>query len=888
MRTRAPTTVRRESGTTMNLRLTVTAAIATIAASTALHPLIAAGGWFWEGAGAVAVVAGVASLTRLRPLPVLVCLAGSILGLLLYVNLVFSSQRSFGGVLPTLASLAGLARLNAVGWSEAARYAPPVPGRLGVTFLAVAGIGLAAVVTDLLAVRLRKAAMAGLPLLALFSATVASKANTPTINEILIFCAGVAGFLVLLVTDAQERIQLWGRLVAAREAGRLRPAAPPQPATGVPDTRGLAAAGRRIGTAAIVAALLVPVLVPGLHTRNLFGGGQGPGVAGGTVLASLPAPLDQLNSQLHRSRPLPILTYRTNNPDPPYLRVYSLELSQTGANWLLVLLNDTALRSDGKLAAPPGLRNAPYRLTTTNVTVARGVRGAIGANEHTQSFLPMPYPAVSVQAGSGWFTDPTTLMVWSVNPIGGLNYSVKSKIVVPTQQELRRYLPPPTSIIDEDLAVPAIYNSLSGLAQSITSSAPTPYDKAIKLQQWFTTPGRFTYSLNASEANNPTALKDFLLHSRRGFCQQFAFAFAVLARLLNIPARVAVGYTAGTNMGNGNYRVTTSDAHAWPELYFQGVGWLAWEPTPAGNAAGQGTAKAPAYTIPPGGANPSGANPSTGSGSGSRSNQQGGAGVGKHQRFAPVSNGGGGQGRHRSAQWRWWLAGLAALALIVALTPLAARLATRCWRLLIIEDMVGPGRVGRRARGKTGTSSGSGTPGTPGAAEGGPADAGVDGVVGAAAAGGASAAADGHLRARIHAGWLEVEDDLEDFGVGCPAHESPRAVLRRVTAQLRLQPAPRDALRRIAYAEERARYATRTDALPTLRRDLTAVRRAIASSVRPRARWRGRIFPASKVSTIGRSGRHALDVFGWIDVGTSWLWAHLRPAERPGAGRAAS
>ena len=209
----------------MNLRLTLTAAIATIAASIALHPLIASSTWFWEGVGAVIVVAGVASLTRLRTLPAAVCLLATALGLLLYLNLVFSWNHSFGGVVPTQASLAGLLRLNSVGWSESARFAPPVPGLRGVTFLAVAGIGLAALFTDLLAVRLRKAAAAGLPLLALFSATVASKASAPAIDEAAIFCAGVAGYLALLVTDGRERIQLWGRLVSVRYAGWPRPAA---------------------------------------------------------------------------------------------------------------------------------------------------------------------------------------------------------------------------------------------------------------------------------------------------------------------------------------------------------------------------------------------------------------------------------------------------------------------------------------------------------------------------------------------------------------------------------------------------------------------------------------------------------------------------------------
>ena len=118
------------------------------------------------------------------------------------------------------------------------------------------------------------------------------------------------------------------------------------------------------------------------------------------------------------------------------------------------------------------------------------------------------------------------------------------------------------------------------------------------LQHWFTQPGRFTYSLNVSEPGTAQALIDFLTKDRRGYCQQFAFAMAVLARLLDIPSRVAVGYTEGSPLGHDRWQVRTSDAHAWPELYFPGAGWLRFEPTPAGSG-GQATAIQPAYSLPP-------------------------------------------------------------------------------------------------------------------------------------------------------------------------------------------------------------------------------------------------------------------------------------------------
>ena len=151
----------------------------------------------------------------------------------------------------------------------------------------------------------------------------------------------------------------------------------------------------------------------------------------------------------------------------------------------------------------------------------------------------------------------------------------------------------PTSI-DQQLprACRRCSRALTTLAEKITRGQTSSYGQAVALQRWFADSGRFTYSLNVHEPASPQALIRFLTTQRRGYCQQFAFAMAVLARLLDIPSRVAVGYTAGTSVGHDRWVVKTSDAHAWPELYFQGVGWLRFEPTPAGSG-GQATAIQP-------------------------------------------------------------------------------------------------------------------------------------------------------------------------------------------------------------------------------------------------------------------------------------------------------
>ena len=156
----------------------------------------------------------------------------------------------------------------------------------------------------------------------------------------------------------------------------------------------------------------------------------------------------------------------------------------------------------------------------------------------------------------------------------------------------------PDSIATNYLNVPKAFEPLNTLAERITRGQSTFYGEAVALQRWFTESGKFTYSLNVHQPPTAKALINFLTKDRRGYCQQFAFAMAVLARLLDIPSRVAVGYTEGSPIGHDRWDVRTSDAHAWPELYFQGAGWLRFEPTPSGSD-GQATAVQPAYTLPP-------------------------------------------------------------------------------------------------------------------------------------------------------------------------------------------------------------------------------------------------------------------------------------------------
>ena len=230
---------------TLNSRMTVTTAVACVLVSTVLLPLFTDTLWFVIGAGAVIAVAGTGALTRLRTLPVSVCLAAGLVGLLLYLNLIFEVRHSLLLVIPTPGSLSRLWHLAGTGLHDANRYAPPAPNRPGLLLLAVGGVGITAVLTDLIAVRLRSTALAGLPLLVLFTVPVTMNAPHSALTTGLVFCLSGVGYLAMLSADGRERIRVWGRLVSLWRSAPRYGRAPAAPSTGTArNERGLAGAGK--------------------------------------------------------------------------------------------------------------------------------------------------------------------------------------------------------------------------------------------------------------------------------------------------------------------------------------------------------------------------------------------------------------------------------------------------------------------------------------------------------------------------------------------------------------------------------------------------------------------------------------------------------------------
>jgi Transglutaminase-like superfamily len=207
-------------------------------------------------------------------------------------------------------------------------------------------------------------------------------------------------------------------------------------------------------------------------------------------------------------------------------------------------------------------------------------------------------------------------------------------------------------------------------ANEVTRDEPTKFQKAVALQNWFRSDGGFTYDDTIQSGDSADDLAAFLNPAsggRRGYCQQFAAAMAVMARMLGIPARVAVGFLAPDKTGPDTYVYSAHDMHAWPELYFAGAGWVRFEPTPAGRAT-----DVPGYTIQP----VTVINPNSPSASDQPSKDvpsKASAAVGPDERRQQNSLTADAQ--HSSFPWRRVLAGVALLVLLVlvALGPAVVR-----------------------------------------------------------------------------------------------------------------------------------------------------------------------------------------------------------------------
>lgn len=768
-------------------RLTLFAAAASYLSTVALWPLLETELWPYLALLVVLGMAGTGWLCRWARVPGLLTPIVHAAALLVLLTVLFTRSTALLGVLPTPASLQSLHDLIVSAFIDVRRFATPAPETAGLRLLTIGGIGIVAFFVDFIAVRLRRPGGAGLPMLALFSIAAGVLQDGP---GWLAFLLGSAGFLALLLADNRERLRHWGRPVLVRRPGERGPRRLVRQTT---DTATVASLGRRIGVAAVLVAVVVPAFVP-LADRS-FSGGSGPGSSWldrfGAPTLRAPDPVVSMRRDLLRQSNAVLFTYTSSSRDPDYLRTVSLT-DFDGTQWTA-----GKLRGYDQYSIKPGLTlNLP---TGSDPSIVTTVRTDVHAQRNvTLNFLPAPYAPKQVRADGSWYYDPSTLTVFSPkNPLHGLHYTVLSDVPHPRPTQLD-IASDPGVVARPYLELPAdLPAQVRTTARDVTKDASTRYRKALALQDWFTELGGFTYSTNV-RGSSTGALVQFL-RDRRGYCEQFAGAMAIMARTLGIPSRVAVGFTQGTRDGD-KWVVRGKDAHAWPELWFEDVGWVRFEPTPAG-FGGQDTAEVPGYSQPDAldqGHNTNQNGQATDVPTSIEGDGSGGASA-RHRELQdslqPVA---GGQGNGFDGTAWFGLLGVAILLVLLLFTPALVRRIIRLRRWSRARD---------------------------------PADL-------------------------AHAAWAELRDDATDIGVPLRHSETPRSAGGRLAGRLAPDSPGAAAVHRIALAEERACYAPAPGPAENLRSDVGAARSALTRELSRGTKTRAMFFPRSvldrmRVSTRG-------------------------------------
>ncbi|MGX6740733.1 DUF3488 and transglutaminase-like domain-containing protein [Streptomyces peucetius] len=552
-------------------RLAVCAFAATLMAAGALLPLVDPPNWMFQAAFLLAIQTGVGALTRRVPLARPLTVAVQALVTLLALTLVFARGQAFLGVLPGPDSFARFGELLRAGADDVGRYAIPAPGTDGIRLMVIGGVLVIGLAVDALAVTFRSAAPAGLPLLALYSVAAGLSGGG---TSWLWFLLAASGYLVLLLAEGRDRLSQWGRVFGGATTARKRSAGGFDRSEGRPQAP--VRAGRRIGVLALGVALVVPAALPALDGGLIGGVGNGPGggIGGGGGTISAVNPLVSLQDNLNQPQNREVLRYRSNAPanQDMYLRILALDRFD-GTSWRSSERKVTNVPE--RLPEPTGLSPA------VQVTEVRTNLSAAGS--YKQNWLPMPYPATTVAIDGRWRYEPAgrTLVGDRDQTTAGVQYSVNSLIVKPTQEQLAAASPAPAALLHEYTRVPeALPDDVRQTALTVTKGAANDYERAKKLEDWFSVDGGFTYNTDVRSGTGVTAISRFL-KQKEGFCVHFSFSMAAMARTLGIPARVAVGFQPGATQSDGTVSVGLRDAHAWPELYFEGVGWTRFEPTPS-------------------------------------------------------------------------------------------------------------------------------------------------------------------------------------------------------------------------------------------------------------------------------------------------------------------
>ncbi|MEA5363676.1 DUF3488 and transglutaminase-like domain-containing protein [Amycolatopsis sp., V23-08] len=531
------------------------AAIATLCAATSVTSVVSGLAWFGYLFVAVLLIGASGLALRSLQVPTVLVGLGQLLVLLFLITgaftthgilLIIPGPDAFGELGSTLAAAADQIRVGL----------PPVEGSQPILCLVTILVGLVAVLVDTLTVAAAAPAATGLVLLCVYAVPAAlSEEMLPWWT----FLLGGAAFAGLLAVDGNHRHQRWRTREAPGRSGKP----------------GVLSAPVAVVCAAIVLGLFGGAITwVGTVGRIPFGtSGDGPGAgAGGFGIQ----PFTELRGMLDQGANRELFKVRGLGTDRRLLRAMTLDTYYPNKGW--------GLHDDGRSqqGSPIGPQLPPAPGDDGSGT-ARKVD--VEPTSWRDNWLPVyGAPRVLEGAGNGYLYDQVSGTVFTTRSEVPPSYTEYASLKEPTAQQLRVTdkvddLPPRYTQIDR------VDDRVRQKTEQLIAGKTNDFDRASAIWQYFTAQNGFVYDTQTAPANDADALADFILKGKRGFCEQFASAMAVMLRVADIPSRVAIGFTPGVPV-NDYMSITTQDAHAWVEAYFGDKGWVTFDPTPLSDGRG--------------------------------------------------------------------------------------------------------------------------------------------------------------------------------------------------------------------------------------------------------------------------------------------------------------
>jgi len=489
----------------------------------------------------------VALVLRRSGIGVFTSILASFAALVVLSTMSWYPETAIGGILPGLDTLSLVRTDLGDAWRLFSEEVAPVPGTTGLVFIAAFGIWFAATLSDWAGFRIGSPVEALIPAATLFVFTSILD-HQPYGARLLPSLVALASALLFVLFQRQSMPSVTPNWLGGQRAG----------------ARSLALVGTGVVASSLIAGVAITPILPWAEAEPLVNLNEGDG----DDTREVKSPLVDIQSRLVDLQNEEMLTVTTT--DPAYIRLTALSKFD-GQVWNIPKQQFPPIE-DGLINSPAASRPESDR-----------TRFQVNVGDLDQPWAPVvnePARVLNSTTELSYHAE-TAAMIVSSSVSNGASYELE--VVQPTQNaDQLRAAPQPQRgpLYDLHTELPANFPAtVIETALNATAGSGTQYDQMLALQNFFTS--EFVYDLNVDNGHGSSAIETFLAQ-RAGYCEQFSATFAAMARTLGYPSRVVVGFTQGEPVAGqaDTFSVKGLNAHAWPEVYFEGIGWVGFEPTP--------------------------------------------------------------------------------------------------------------------------------------------------------------------------------------------------------------------------------------------------------------------------------------------------------------------